>query len=297
MHSIGRDVFASRIKIMPHVSVIYSQNLIRAPRKNPRPQMNKSLGNVSQKAKSKILSTLNWMLLFSDRKHVYSKAKKRGFFFRINFITLTLAQAQTHSDKYILDHMLQPFLLWMQRKHNAWNYVWKAEIQPARLANRGERCIHFHITTNKFIHYNAIRQKWNQLQAAHGYCTEEENPNSTDVHSVIKTGAIVKYFAKYVAKAAEKPELKVHCKVWGCNYNLSRMNCTLAEETHNDFWDNVSSFHKQFATGMKAMEHATLHFLKFTVNDLLPYEIGMQLRKNYEIFNTRDDGMKKYTID
>ena len=56
----------------------------------------------------------------------------------MKFITLTLSDVQAHTDDSIKEHMLQPFLYWLQRYYNC-SYVWKAETQI-----NGN--IHFHIT-------------------------------------------------------------------------------------------------------------------------------------------------------
>lgn len=249
------------------------------------------------KTKSRIHAALNWMLLFSDKKFVYSKSKKRGFWFRLNFITLTLPNPQYVSDRMIVRYCLEPFLLWMQRKHNAWNYVWKAEIQPQRFAANHGRCIHFHITTNKFIHYMKIRNKWNSILKSHGMLSPGDDPNSTDVHSVMATGAIISYFSKYVAKSEADPRLRVSCKIWGCNHNLSRLNCTMKEDEHKNFWQDVDYFTSTFSREKKQLDHATIFFSQFNLYSQLPKSIALRLREQLAIFNSRDDGIKKYSVN
>src|SRR5689334_3591424 len=190
------NIYGTAISIKPHYSVIYSY-LISGFRPLARmPEHNTARGYISKKARSRIMTAMNWMMMFSDRKFVYSASKKRGFWFKINFITLTLSSNQKHDDKYIVEHMLQPFLKWLRRKHNVINYIWKAEIQPERLFKRNERCIHFHITTNKFVPWSQIRNKWNELQLAHGYREPDTDPNSTDVHSCRNEKEIVYYMGK-----------------------------------------------------------------------------------------------------
>jgi len=124
----------------------------------------------SKQSKTKMVNAINWMLLFAEKKTVYSKTpyvSKNGellhyFSFRLAFITLTLSAEQKHPDKYIKEHMLQPFLYWMTRYYKA-SYVWKAETQL-----NGN--IHFHITIDTFIHWKSIRAKWNGILQTHGYC-------------------------------------------------------------------------------------------------------------------------------
>jgi len=77
----------------------------------------------SKQSKTKLANAINWMLLFAEKKTVFSKTpyvSKNGdllhyFSFRLSFITLTLSDTQKHSDKYIKEHMLQPFLYWLTR--------------------------------------------------------------------------------------------------------------------------------------------------------------------------------------
>lgn len=124
----------------------------------------------SKQSKTKMVNAINWMLLFAEKKNVYSKipyVSKKGdilhnFSFRLSFITLTLSDTQKHSDDYIKEHMLQPFLYWITRYYNA-SYVWKAETQL-----NGN--IHFHLTIDTFIHWRSIRGKWNGILQTHGYC-------------------------------------------------------------------------------------------------------------------------------
>jgi len=294
---INGSIIVNRLKVLPHVSVVWNANIGQRGLRSALPKVNRSNGQVSKKAKSNILAALNWMKLMSDKKFVYSKKKQRGYYFRLNFITLTLPVQPSVSDAYILEHLLQPFLLWMQRKKNCWNYVWKAEIQPKRWKERGERCIHFHITANKFIHYRDVQMKWTDLLRNNNLLGESDGSASSQVKAVINEHKILYYFSKYVAKSQEDPALRVACKVWGCNYNLSRMNCILEEENTPEYWVNSNEMLANFTTGSKLVDRATVYFNKFTRASALPPEIERQMLANYELFNSRDDGVTKYTTD
>lgn len=127
--------------------------------------------------------------------------RKKIITFRINFITLTLAEQQSVNDEYIKNRLLQPFIKWLLRK-GATAYLWKAETQ-----NNGN--IHFHIITNIYIPWRDIRTKWNSLQQDHGFLNNYQNefgsydPNGTDVHSVYKHVDLINNVGSYFGKLDE----------------------------------------------------------------------------------------------
>lgn len=288
------SIIVNRLKVLPHISVNYNQNIAKNVMRSLMPVKNTSNGKVSSKARSRIIAALNWMKLMSDEKWVYSTSKNSWFSYRLGFITLTLPVQPSYDDQYILDHLLQPFLLWMQRKKNCWNYVWKAEIQAKRFASSGERCIHFHITVNKFIHWSEIQGKWTDLLRNHKLLGNSDGSAASQIKSVINEHKILYYFAKYMAKTPEKKELVVNCKTWGCNYNLSRMNCIIEEENTPNYWDNQNEMLVKFTKGSKLLDHATVYYNTFTRKSALPAEIERQMLRNYELFNTKDDGEQVY---
>ena len=154
---------------------------------------------LSTKAQKNLRNCFNWFNLISNKKTVYSKKENKTFTFRFSFITLTLSDVQKHPDDYIKKHMLEPFLKWMYRSWHCNSYIWKAEVQ-----NNGN--IHFHITTNKFIHWKSVRTKWNRLLAAHGYCkvfqdgSNDKGDSATEIRAVKNDKEISKYIAAYVSK-------------------------------------------------------------------------------------------------
>jgi hypothetical protein len=313
---------------MPHYCVQYAvvyDPLGREP--NAMPVSNKANGRVSEKSAKRIKDAMNWLMFFSKRKYVFSKEKGKGFYFKLNFITLTLSSAQMHSDSYIVNHMLQPFLRWLQRSHGVVNYIWKAEAQE-----NGN--IHFHITTNKFIHYKSIAGKWDELQLSHNYITVDEHAQfksqspSTQIKSVVQDKAIVGYMTKYISKGIEErkscsskkalefvacgveaelayasicsvgmPFVKrsVTCKVWGCNYSLSRINCTLTE-TNCDFWREKQIFTDNFCDHVRSEKYYTMWFTRIKSSLWLSDAVTDQLKKAYEMFMTNDDGVSKYVM-
>ena len=175
----------------------------------------------SIKSATRLKNAINWMLLFSDTKRVFAKngrVDKKGnlilnksgqiqhnFYFKLAFITLTLSDRQVHDDDFIKEHLLQPFLYWLNRYYNCL-YVWKAESQL-----NGN--IHFHITIDTFVHWKSIRAKWNKLLAKHGYCkvnqdgSNDKGDAATQIKSVINAGQCAKDIGSYLQfKDRPKPK-------------------------------------------------------------------------------------------
>lgn len=187
---------------------------------------------LSQQSRRLLMTAVNWLTLFSPERTFYCSKRKKFIKFRINFITLTLACYQVEDDDYIKNRLLQPFIKWMLRQ-GATAYIWKAETQ-----NNGN--IHFHITTNIYIHWRAIRDKWNTLQQDHGFLNDYQeqyksnDPNSTDVHSVHKYADLVNNVGNYFGKVEE------WCKRKGSKVNQAML-------THPSAWlDDCHSKHSAF---------------------------------------------------
>lgn len=267
-------VYIEVIKLFPHFTVTYGQEITGffSGRKNDMPKFNKPNYKISDRARRRLGNALNWMILFSTPKTVYSKKEKKKFTFRINFITLTLSDIQLHSDHYIKQHLLAPFLKWMERSHNCQSYVWKAEAQE-----NGN--IHFHITTNQFIHWKQVRAKWNRLLAKHGYCkvfqdgTNDKGNAATQIKAVKGLNGIVAYMQKYICKPdfmkknlsescpldggvyTKKNYWQIECsdnmtkeykrgiegKMWSTSHNLSKISCFISMEDGHDYFQAANN--------------------------------------------------------
>lgn len=198
-------------------------------------------------------NAINWLLLAAPKKWVFQKSTSRRFQFKINFITLTLPTAdQKHSDTYIKRELLHPFLISMGYSHNLKNYIWKAEVTKNGV-------IHFHITTDTFVHWKDIRRCWNKQLSRHGYIDEFESkhghrdPNSTDVHAVKNVKNLGAYMCKYLTKN-DKSRRAITGKLWSASNNLSASNkltidsFDLPVKEYNSFcnYKDVKTLHKDF---------------------------------------------------
>ena len=269
-----KPVFIEVTKVNPNYSVSYAREVTGffSGSRSKQPKYNAPDPGMSDKGRRRLGSALNWMILFSTNKTVYSVKEKRQFTFKVNFITLTLSDRQQHSDHYIKQHMLAPFLKWMERSAGAVSYIWKAEAQ-----DNGN--IHFHITTNQFIHWKSVRSKWNKLLAKHGYCkvfqdgTNDKGNAATQIKSVRAMNTIVGYMQGYITKKdLYKKKVSTMCpadagpygklsyrqavcedgmmkeykrqiagKVWSTSHNLSKINCFISMEDGVDYFNAAGS--------------------------------------------------------
>lgn len=150
---------------------------------------------LSAKAIARLKLAINTLVHTASYKTVYEKASGKSFRFKVNFVTLTLPSSQKHTDSEIVKLALSPFLEAWAKRSRGLLYVWKAEVQ-----DNGN--IHFHITTNTFIHYAKLRHRWNFYMEKLGYLQPEQLDlvNSTDVHSTKHIKKLASYLCAYVSK-------------------------------------------------------------------------------------------------
>lgn len=217
---------------------------------------NNNNGVLSSKSLSRLRSSINWLCTSAKYKPVWCKQSRKSFYFKTNFITLTIPPQTTFSEYCILlkfdTKYINPFhtllkstvpvnylpsvkhvqftkclntFLTYSRKHPSiklHNYVWKLEAsQDGRL--------HVHFSTDIFYHYQHLRDAWNRILQREGLLNQHfkkfnnYNPNSTDVHSVHKVRDVASYMCEYMTK---KPNLTKDFKgrIWSASYSLSNKN-------------------------------------------------------------------------
>lgn len=221
---------------------------------------NATHGILSSKAQSKMKNAINWLILAAPKKRVYQKSTKQHFQFKINFITLTLPTAnQQHSDTFIKRELLHPWLISVAYKFNLRNYIWKAETTK-------NGTIHFHITTDTFVHWKDIRRTWNKQLERHGYIDEFESrnghrdPNSTDVHAVKNVKNLGAYMCKYLTKN-DDTRRAITGKLWSASSNLSATNKLTIDsyDMHPSEYNKLCK-DKQVKTLVK--DFFTIHYFK-----------------------------------
>lgn len=230
-HSGGGGVsrsmsFGRASKLPPSGQIMSEANKAKA-KHNPE---------LSPRSRKRIRNAVNWLSLLSAPKRSKYYKGKDSRKFKIGFWTLSLPSKQMHTHAKIKSKCLNNFLTVMRQRHQMRNYIWVAELQ--RNGN-----IHFHITTDVYVHYAEIRRIWNQsLQILgyidqysntfgnltfdeykywrcqdrkvddqvllksfnHGQNTRWRDPNTTDVKSVRHVRSLAAYLSKYLAKGEQK---------------------------------------------------------------------------------------------
>lgn len=194
---------------------------------------NSHTGEMSPQSQKKITSAINWLTTCARQKWIPECAEHKGFYFKVNFITLSLsANDGSITADNIHRLLLAPFLDYARKMWSMSAYVWKIELQ----ANGNP---HIHITTDTYIHWLKLRNYWNKLQSnlgltqlytakyincnfdfylknnpatdlvsianrweqwKHSSSIGFSSPNSTDVHSVKNIKDMPAYLCKYMAK-------------------------------------------------------------------------------------------------
>lgn len=183
---------------------------------------------VDNRSVKRLQKAMHYLIMTSPVQYTYCKELKRNVRFKLNFITLTIANSNDYDDSFIKANLLDRFLKWIVYK-GATGYVWKAEAQK-----RGT--IHFHVTANKYIHWKDIRAYWNALQQRYG-CLDayfvkygHYNANSTDVHAIKNEERALKYMSKYMMKAEpDKREIEGH--KFGYSRNLADIRINMPTNT------------------------------------------------------------------
>lgn len=190
---------------------------------------------LSDASRRKVMDSINSMYELSPKRDIPMGNNRTLFNFRMAFITLTLPADQVHTDLDIKSRCLNQFLVELRRHYDVSNYVWKAELQD-------NENIHFHILTDQYVDYQALRRRWNRCIEKLGYVSRYRdnmsrlslteyhalrnrykkcdfkksaaayaagkmsnwsNPNSVDVRSIHSTYELGGYIAKYMCKEVD----------------------------------------------------------------------------------------------
>jgi len=201
---------------------------------------------VTQGSQKRLTRALENLLQIAKPKPMQYKG--REYWFKINFVTLTLYSfGQKVPGNEAHKNCLEPLLRWLRSKGMT-AYVWKAELQSKR---KDCNQIHYHLTTDVYIDCIKLRDKWNELQRRAGYLDYyfekygHWSPNSTDVHATHNKKNLVGYLKKAIVRYSHRREDKkkyqslrskyliaaemakavqneetIEGKVWDCSLNL-----------------------------------------------------------------------------
>lgn len=187
--------FEPRLSVRPNKFCFYSQ--WTGPKKPRTTEIKRVVSNdiLTYTARQRLISAVNLLVGTAKKKKLYSDDLKSYFSFRVNFVTLTLPAKQEHTDREIHNKVFKKFIEYWKTKNPALLYVYKAEVQD-------NGSLHYHLTTNSFIHYRKLRNMWNKALNLLGYVDrcKVPDPNSTDVHAVKGVKDLCAYLCTYVGK-------------------------------------------------------------------------------------------------
>ena len=202
--------------------------------KHIKPEKIAYSGKMNQKSKSRLRFSINLLVAQAKWKERFNEKTSKFYKFKVNFITLTLSAPQKSvTDRTIKSKMLAPWIRNMRNVYGLRSYVWRAERQK-----NGN--LHFHISSDTFIPYEAIRDAWNLQQGKFHFITDFQNknhsvfPNSTDVHGTFDIQNLASYMVKYMLKD-EKGLNSIDGKVWDCSTNLKLKDRVCFEMSASDF--------------------------------------------------------------
>lgn len=238
----------------------------------------KYTGSVTPGARKRIAKAINLLIASSEKKTVFNPVTNKNFKFQLSFITLTIPDNTSITPKEAHKLLLEPFIKWMRQNHGLKNYVWKLELQK-----RGQ--IHYHLTSDCFIHYQELRNKWNQLVNRCSLMEDfkgkfgHQNPNSTDIHSVknIKnlSAYLIKYFTKQEQNSNETPG-----KIWDCSLALKKGNYYSTELTGDVEFDIYKSQEDKVCEIDFCDRFSIIKFKKVEPISIFPKEVKEAYYKN-----------------
>ena len=184
---------------------------------------NSNKGQLSTKAISHLRNSVNWLIHAAKYKRVWSKRDNKAFWFKVNFITLTIPPQENGcvSEKEF-QKSFNTWLVYARKYFYLHNYVWKIEAHA-------DGRLHVHLTTDTFINYKKLRDSWNRILLSNDLLNQHfakhgnYDPNSTDVHAIHKVGKVAAYMCEYMTKKPNLPE-GYKGRIWSCSYSLSAKN-------------------------------------------------------------------------
>lgn len=213
------------IQVRSKIAIIYNQ-FIGDRKTKLNPSLNNFIvsdiptysGELKEHARKRLARCISLLNQCSPWQRVPSPVTQTIIDFKLSFITLTFPNEKQISGSDGYKNALYPFLRIMKMRYSGFLYVYKAELQE-----RGQ--LHYHITSNKCIPHEVVRQVWNKVLSEAGYNSEyiakygHNAAPSTEIRSVLNIRDIEAYLVKYVSKSDPQGR-KIDGKVWGCSQEL-----------------------------------------------------------------------------
>lgn len=243
METIKVKVYPSRISLKYHnpetvvrtafnnkLNSYYKKQLNNSYIENFKKENNPFI--LSKASKRKLFDTINYIYTLSNKRNIKMANGSTLFNFKASFITLTLPSKQLHNDTLIKNKCLNQLFIELKKHYKMSNYIWRAELQS-------NQNIHFHIITDSYIDYQALRRRWNRIlnkldyvnrykekmsslslneyyklrrkhsnlsfnDAKEAYIKGKKsnwsNPNSVDIRSITNKKSMLSYLSKYISK-------------------------------------------------------------------------------------------------
>jgi len=220
--------------------VYYELSEFRPPTANRKIGFPSYTGQVTYGAKKRIQKAIDIFLQKAPQRIIYNPVTGYNQPFQLNFVTLTVSSHKNIDINEGYKNLMKPFLRKL-RATGPLSYIWKAEFQE-----RGQ--LHYHVTTNTFIHWSTLRNTWNNLQRKHRYLddfaskTGHFDANSTDVHAVYKINDLASYLSKYMSKPVYDQSKKdqkgkpllANGKIWDCSTDLKQQRFSFELTNHTE---------------------------------------------------------------
>lgn len=195
-------------------------------------------GELSKRAVSHIREVFqcwSYLLRLYNELPMY---KRGGYYKKFTFITLTISQKTTMSDKQVKKRCLELFFKRLEYQFDVVDYFWRAEKQK-----NGN--IHFHIVVDRWIHKEHVRRIWNEIQRNNGLLDDyfkvhgHYNAPSTFIEGVENDVKAVDYLVKYTCKGADG--LKVGGRLYSFSSRLVhlRLPSYMLDFQTSDYIDKI----------------------------------------------------------
>jgi len=235
----------------------YNGHNIKLTKRNSiLPATSGSRPSLSDRSAKKIRTAIDYLSFVSPTKTVHDWSIRRTVRFQLSFFTLTLSSRQIHSDLELKSQLLNQFIIEIKKSYKVQHYVWRMEKQ-----NNGNT--HFHFVSNRFIPAHELRHLWNRIQNKLGYVdryranmlqyhskgfrvnksllskwpleqqllayksgmkSDWNQPNSTDIKSIVNIRNVSAYISKYMSKSEQHETHHVFKSSTPIGSSFSRLN-------------------------------------------------------------------------
>lgn len=246
-------------------------------------------GKLKEGTKKRMSKAIDLLIQISKKQKGWNQVTQKYSNHRLSFITLTIPPVELLTAETGYQKLLKHFLQWLRRTIKVKTYIWKAEFQK-------NKQLHYHITTPAWIHFQLIKDKWNNLLWKSSLTSEyfkkygHHNPNSTDIREVKNIENLSSYLKKEYCKTIQNQPTSG--KIWDCSLNLKDnkyFTLELDYQLINKIMADVSSgiFTKIELDQCNIYKAANKKYIQgvLTLGQIQQYENYLNSIKNYKRIN------------